>query len=124
MKKTKHGVIDVINLSSGTFILRLDRKDFEFTAGQYVILRVPDQKDGREYSISSGVTPTACNAGAVLVVEKNEEKVLEVNSHRSCGSTLRRDLLCPTTPGLVKAEAAAPRVINDNKIMTGMVVKR
>lgn len=54
MKKTRHGVIDVINLSSGTFILRLDRKDFEFTAGQYVILRVPDQKDGREYSISSG----------------------------------------------------------------------
>jgi ferredoxin-NADP reductase len=54
LKKTRHAVIEVINLTPGTFILRLDRKDFEFTAGQYVILRNPDHKEGREYSIYSG----------------------------------------------------------------------
>jgi len=54
VKKTKHIVIDVINLTPGTFILRLDRNCFEFKAGQYVILRVPDHKEGREYSIYSG----------------------------------------------------------------------
>ena len=56
MKKTKHTVIEIINLTSGTFILRLDRNNFEFEAGQYVILRVPGHKEGREYSIYSGKT--------------------------------------------------------------------
>jgi len=54
VKKTRHTVIEVINLTSGTFILRLDRKNFEFEAGQYVVLRMPDHKQGREYSIFSG----------------------------------------------------------------------
>ncbi len=54
MKKTRHSVIEVIHLTPETFILRLERKKFEFEAGQYVILRVPDQKQGREYSIYSG----------------------------------------------------------------------
>jgi ferredoxin-NADP reductase len=54
MKKTRHAVIEVINLTPETFILRLERKKFEFVAGQYVILREPGQKQGREYSIFSG----------------------------------------------------------------------
>lgn len=55
MKKTKHTVMGIVNLTPGTFILRLDRKDFEFEAGQYVILREPGNKQGREYSIYSGM---------------------------------------------------------------------
>lgn len=54
MKKTKHTFIEVLNLTPGTFILRLERNNFEFEAGQYVILRVPGHKEGREYSIYSG----------------------------------------------------------------------
>lgn len=54
MKKTKHTVFEIINLTPGTFILRLERNNFEFEAGQYVILRIPGQKEGREYSIYSG----------------------------------------------------------------------
>lgn len=54
MKKAKHTVIEVIDLTPGTFILRLDRRNFEFEAGQYVILREPGGKQGREYSIFSG----------------------------------------------------------------------
>ena len=53
MKRTKHTVLDVINLTPETFILRLDRKEFNFEPGQYVVIRIPDHKKGREYSIYS-----------------------------------------------------------------------
>jgi len=56
MKRTKHTVLDVINLTPETFIIRLDRKDFQFEPGQYVVIRIPDQNKGREYSIYSGTT--------------------------------------------------------------------
>ena len=55
MKRTKHTVLDVINLTPETFIIRLDRKDFQFEPGQYVVIRIPDQNKGREYSIYSGI---------------------------------------------------------------------
>jgi NAD(P)H-flavin reductase len=54
VKKTSHTIIEVIDLTPETFILRLDRKNFEFEAGQYVILRAHNQKQGREYSVYSG----------------------------------------------------------------------
>ncbi len=54
MKKTRHTVIEVIDLTPATFILRLERNKFAFEAGQYVILRDPGHKQGREYSIYSG----------------------------------------------------------------------
>lgn len=55
MKRQKHIVQKVINLTPETFIIRLDRKDFKFEPGQYVIIRIPDQNKGREYSIYSGI---------------------------------------------------------------------
>lgn len=54
MIKSRHKVIEVKNLTDETFILRLERGDFQFEAGQYVVLRMPDHKQGREYSIYSG----------------------------------------------------------------------
>lgn len=54
MKRTKHTVLEIINLTPETFILRLDRGDFQFEPGQYVVIRIPDHKKGREYSIYSG----------------------------------------------------------------------
>jgi len=56
MKRTKHTVLEIINLTPETFILRLDRQDFTFEPGQYVVLRMPDELNGREYSIFSGTT--------------------------------------------------------------------
>lgn len=56
MKRTKHKVLEIINLTPETFILRLDRKDLKFEPGQYVILRMPDELKGREYSIFSATT--------------------------------------------------------------------
>ncbi len=54
MKRTKHIVIDVINITPETFIIRLNRNNFQFEPGQYVVIRIPDQNKGREYSIYSG----------------------------------------------------------------------
>jgi ferredoxin-NADP reductase len=55
MKRQKHTVQEVINLTPETFIIRLDRMNFQFEPGQYVIIRIPDQNKGREYSIYSGI---------------------------------------------------------------------
>jgi len=56
MKRQKHTVLEVINLTPESFIIRLDRKDFKFEPGQYVVIRIPDQNKGREYSIYSAIT--------------------------------------------------------------------
>jgi ferredoxin-NADP reductase len=56
MKRQKHIVQQIINLTPETFILRLDRGNFEFEPGQYVIIRIPGENKGREYSIYSGTT--------------------------------------------------------------------
>lgn len=53
MKRRKHIVQEIINLTPETFILRLDRQDFQFEPGQYVVIRIPNEQKGREYSIFS-----------------------------------------------------------------------
>jgi ferredoxin-NADP reductase len=55
MKRQKHTVQEIINLTPETFIIRLNRLDFKFEPGQYVIIRIPEQNKGREYSIYSGI---------------------------------------------------------------------
>jgi len=56
MKRAKHTVLDIINITPETFILRLQRDDFQFEPGQYVILRMPNELKGREYSVFSGTS--------------------------------------------------------------------
>jgi ferredoxin-NADP reductase len=56
MKRRKHLVQEIINLTPETFILRLDRQDFQFEPGQYVVIRIPGAPKGREYSIFSSTT--------------------------------------------------------------------
>jgi len=56
MKLTKHTILEIIDLTPGTFILRLDRKGIQFEPGQYVVLRMPHEQKGREYSIFSATT--------------------------------------------------------------------
>ncbi len=55
MKRQKHTVQQIINLTPETFILRLNRGNFQFEPGQYVIIRIPGENKGREYSIYSGI---------------------------------------------------------------------
>ncbi len=54
VQRTAHKVVSVESLSPGTFVLRLEKNGFRFEAGQYAILRIPELKQGREYSIYSG----------------------------------------------------------------------
>jgi len=56
MKRRKHIVQEIINLTPETFILRLDRQDFQFEPGQYVVIRIPNEQKGREYSIFSSIS--------------------------------------------------------------------
>jgi ferredoxin-NADP reductase len=56
MNKTTHKVVEIEELTPETFVLRVERNNFEFIPGQYVILRMPDEHIAREYSIYSGIT--------------------------------------------------------------------
>ncbi|HOK99676.1 MAG TPA: FAD-binding oxidoreductase, partial [Bacteroidales bacterium] len=47
-------VLDVRSLTSDTYILRLERKNLKFIAGQHVRVRIPDHQQFRLYSIYSG----------------------------------------------------------------------
>ncbi len=54
MKKITYSkVLDIRNLTESTYVLRLERNDFEFKAGQYLVLNVPGESKAREYSIYS-----------------------------------------------------------------------
>lgn len=55
MKRRKHILQEIINLTPETFVLRIDRQDLQFEPGQYVVIRIPGMKKGREYSIFSGI---------------------------------------------------------------------
>lgn len=52
-EKIQSKVIEIRNITESTYILRLERNGFEFKAGQYLVLSVPDEKKAREYSIYS-----------------------------------------------------------------------
>lgn len=47
-------VIEKRTLNDNIIILKLERHQFEFKAGQYVVLSFPGEKEAREYSIYSG----------------------------------------------------------------------
>ncbi len=49
-----HRIIDKRNLSEHTFLLRLERKDLIFSAGQYITVGLKDSMQHREYSVYSG----------------------------------------------------------------------
>src|SRR5674476_1266914 len=52
-KITYSKILDVRNLTESTYVLRLEKSDFEFKAGQYLVLNVPGENKAREYSIYS-----------------------------------------------------------------------
>jgi len=54
MKKIAYGkILDIINLTDSTYILRIEKNDLEFKAGQYLVLNIPGENVAREYSIYS-----------------------------------------------------------------------
>lgn len=54
MKKITYSkVLEINNLTESTYVIRLEKSDFEFKAGQYLVLNVPGEYKSREYSIYS-----------------------------------------------------------------------
>lgn len=55
MKTSLHRVLAIEHLTPETFLIRIERNDFRFEPGQYVVLRDPETREAREYSIYSGM---------------------------------------------------------------------
>ena len=60
MKNTRkrlnlHEILEVRNLTDSTFVIRFEKNDIEFTAGQHVCVGPPNGIHTREYSIYSAV---------------------------------------------------------------------
>lgn len=53
MNKSLHRLVEFEKLTPETFVLHFERAGFNFTPGQYVVLRNPATGEGREYSIYS-----------------------------------------------------------------------
>jgi ferredoxin--NADP+ reductase len=54
MKKITYSkILEIKNLTESTYVLRLEKNNFEFKAGQYLVLNVPVENKAREYSIYS-----------------------------------------------------------------------
>jgi ferredoxin/flavodoxin---NADP+ reductase len=52
--KNSHKILDVRFLTEHAFVIRLEKKNIEFIAGQHVHLKIPGNNRYREYSIYSG----------------------------------------------------------------------
>ncbi|MBN2806140.1 MAG: hypothetical protein JXR22_05740, partial [Prolixibacteraceae bacterium] len=52
-EKIQCKVLEVRDITESTYVLRIERNGFEFRAGQYLVLSVPDERKAREYSIYS-----------------------------------------------------------------------
>ena len=53
IKTDLHEILDIRTLTESTFVLRIERKDLEFTAGQHICVGPPNGIHTREYSIYS-----------------------------------------------------------------------
>ncbi|HSO84914.1 MAG TPA: FAD-binding oxidoreductase [Draconibacterium sp.] len=50
----KHKVILIRNLTDSAFVIQLERMNFQFQTGQFVIVKIPGSAERREYSVYSG----------------------------------------------------------------------
>ena len=46
-------VLDIRDITESTYVMRLEKNDFGFKAGQYLVLNIPGENNAREYSIYS-----------------------------------------------------------------------
>lgn len=52
--KFRSKVINKRNVCKDTLVIELEKGDFSFTAGQYIVVSFPNEKEAREYSIYNG----------------------------------------------------------------------
>src|SRR5664279_1936974 len=73
MKKITYSkILEIRNLTESTYVLRLEKSDFEFKAGQYLVLNVPGENKAREYSIYS---PEAASYIDLLIKEVDKGEI-------------------------------------------------
>ena len=53
IKTDLHEILDIRHLTDSTFVLRIDKKDMSFTAGQHICVGPPNGIHTREYSVYS-----------------------------------------------------------------------
>ena len=102
-RRTKHKVVSVENLTPETFLVRIEKNDFKFEPGQYVVLRIPELKEGREYSIYSGIN----------------EPYLEFLIREIPEGSFSRYLRCIKTGAIVELEGPKGFFILDNQSKQG-----
>ena len=86
MKKITHGkILDIINLTESTYILRLEKSDLEFKAGQYLVLNIPGENVAREYSIYS---PENAPYLDLLIKEVTDGKISKELKYLKIGTKL------------------------------------
>lgn len=73
MKKIAHSkILDIINLTESTYIVKLEKNNFEFKAGQYLVLNIPGENMAREYSIYSAENGSTID---LLIKEVTDGKI-------------------------------------------------
>lgn len=80
-----HKIQSIRNLTDSTYIIRMDKNNFEFRSGQYLSLGMPDDMNMREYSIYSGSNDSFLE---VLIKEVEEGDVSVILKKTRVGQAL------------------------------------
>lgn len=80
-----HKIQSIRNLTDSTYIIRMDKNNFEFRSGQYLSLGMPDDVNMREYSIYSGSNDSFLE---VLIKEVEEGDVSVILKKTRVGQAL------------------------------------
>jgi len=80
-----HKVQSIRHLTDTTYVIRMDKNNFEFRSGQYLSLGLPDDVNTREYSIYSGANDPYLE---VLIKEVEEGDVSVTLKHTKPGQAL------------------------------------
>lgn len=78
-------VLDIKNLTESTYVLRLEKNDLQFKAGQYIVLQAGGHHRAREYSIYS---PEDAPYLDLLIREIENGDISRELRHLKIGSTL------------------------------------
>ncbi len=81
-------VLQVRELTPSTYVLRFDKNDMNYKAGQYITLGLPDNYDSREYSIYSAENSPYLE---VIIKEIDDGKVSRQLKRVKEGNTVRLD---------------------------------
>jgi Flavodoxin reductases (ferredoxin-NADPH reductases) family 1 len=77
-KEHLHQVVKVDELPNGTYVIRLEKKNFKFRSGQYIALNIPGDIQSRHYSIYSGENDETLD----FLIKEVDEGIVSVKLHQ------------------------------------------